>query len=313
VIPTPKPEPTPTPKWVPEHLATDGNLIIGNLVEEDSINVLILGIDRSAYLADTIGVVSISVEKQTVSLVMFPRDTYIAYASDVMSNIKKIRHDNLPGEYKLNNVYNVSKNTEKYSTETYNDNRFGNQHYDFLAQVTYEKFDILVDDFVQINTYGLVRLVDTFGGVRVYVPLTMRYHDPDQKLNINLSKGSQVLNGTQAEGFVRFRQGYDSKGNLSIQVDRTENQIAFMKAFYEQHAKLSNIGKIPDIISILKKNIVHSLSMDDIFTKYVDILTLVVREKYEMESVKFDTVNVKKLNSVYTNIKGVIPPPTPKP
>ena len=306
ILPTPKPVPTPTPKWIPENIATDGELLIDGLVEEDSVNVLIIGVDRTAYLADTIGVVSISESKQTVKLIMFSRDLYIGYSEDVVKNLEKLRHNKLPGVYKLNNTYNIAKNTEKYAEDiVYNENRFENHAYDFLAQVIYEKFDIRVDDFVQINTYGLVKLVDTFGGVRVYVPITMRYKDPDQNLNINISKGSQVLNGSQAEGFVRFRQGYDSRGKLTITADRTENQIAFLKAFYEQHAKLSNISKIPDVISTLHKNIVHSISADDIFIKYIDILTAVVNDSYSFESVDFELGDKRINGSVYYYIKNI--------
>ena len=307
VVPTPKPEPTPTPKWAPEHPATDGELLIGGLVEEDSVNVLIIGVDRTAYLADTIGIVSISESDQSVRLIMFSRDLYIGYADDVIKNLEKLRHNKLPGVYKINNTYNIAKNTEKYAEGiVYNDNRFENHAYDFLAQVIYEKFDIWVDDFVQINTYGLVKLVDIFGGVRVYVPVYMRYNDPDQNLNIHISKGTQVLNGSQAEGFVRFRQGYDSNGNLSVTADRTKNQIAFLKAFYEQHAKLSNIDKIPDVISTLKKNIIHSISADDIFTKYVDILTAVVNDSYTFETVEFKLRDKRINGSAHYIIDGIV-------
>jgi len=307
--PAPTPEPTPTPKWAPVNIATDGEQLAEGLVEEDSVNVLIIGVDRTAYLADTLGIVSISKDKQTVRIIMFSRDLYIGYSEDVMARIKKIKHDKLPGEYKFNNTYNVARNTEKHSEGVvYNDNRFEHYAYDFLAQVVYEKFDIWVDDFVRLNTYGLVRLVDTFGGVRVHVPMTMRYHDPDQNLNINISKGTQVLNGSQAEGFVRFRQGYNSNGELTVMADRTQNQIAFIKAFYEQHAKLSNISKIPDVISNLRKNIIHSVSADDLFIKYVDILTAVVGESYEFETVGFEYSTRRVSGSIHEIINEIIMP-----
>ena len=307
IVTTPKPVPTMTPKWIPEYPATDGEPLMNGLVEEDSVNVLIIGVDRTAYLFDTIGIVSISKEKQTVKLIMFSRDLYIGYSEDVMANIEKIRHNKLPGEYKFNNTYNVAKNTEKYAEDVvYNDNRFENHAFDFLAQVVYEKFDIWVDDFVRINTYGLIRFVDLFGGVRVYVPVYMRYNDPDQNLNINISKGTQWLNGTQSEGFVRFRQGYDSKGRLSITADRTKNQIAFMKAFYEQHAKLSNINKIPEVLDTIKRNVIHSISANDLFSVYIDLLTAVVNDGYELQSVEFKLKDKRINGSNYYIIERLL-------
>jgi len=289
------PAPKPKVKWVPACPATDGERLATGLVEDDSVNVLILGLDREAYLLDSMGVVSISATTKEVKIIMFPRDTYIAYSAPVLAEISKIGHAKLPGEFKINNVYNVAKNTTKVSDAVYNDNRFEERGFDFLTQVIYEKFDIWVDDFVRINTFGFVKLVDMFGGVRVTVPMRMRYKDPDQNLNIDLQKGTYVLNGTQAEGFVRFRQGYDAKGKLTVYADRNKNQIAFLKAFYEQHGRLSNIGKIPDLISLLKKNVVHSVSAEDIFTKYVDILTAVVEDKYEFVTHEF-TMKDKKIN-----------------
>lgn len=307
IVSTPKPKPTPTPKWTPEIPATDGKVMIDGLVEEDSVNVLIIGIDRTAYLADTLGIVSISPSAQTVRLIMFGRDLYIGYSDHVKKNLEKLKHTKLPGIYKINNVHNVAKNSEKYTKDiVYNQNRFEKNEYDFLAQVIYEKFDIRVDDFIQINTYGLVKLVDLFGGVRVYVPVTMRYHDPDQNLKINISKGTQVLNGANAEGFVRFRQGYDAKGNLTVMADRTKNQIAFLKAFYEQHAKLSNINKIPMVMDTIKRNIIHSISADDIFTVYGDILTAVAKESYSFESVEFDYGQKRVNGNTYYTIKGIL-------
>jgi anionic cell wall polymer biosynthesis LytR-Cps2A-Psr (LCP) family protein len=134
----------------------------------------------------------------------------------------------------------------------------------------------------------------------------MRYNDPDQNLNINISKGTQWLNGTQAEGFVRFRQGYDGKGRLSITADRTKNQIALMKAFYEQHAKLSNINKVPEVLDTLKRNVIHSISASDLFSVYIDLLTAVVNDGYELESVNFKLKDKRINGSNYYIIDGIL-------
>jgi hypothetical protein len=53
--------------------------------------------------------------------------------------------------------------------------------------------------------------------------------------------------------------------------------------------------------------------VDDIFTKYVDILTPVVKESYEFETVEFDLNSRRRNGSLYYTIKGVMPTPTPKP
>jgi hypothetical protein len=80
-----------------------------------------------------------------------------------------------------------------------------------------------------------------------------------------------------------------------------------MKAFYEQHAKLSNIDKIPSVMDTLKRNIIHSFSADEILTKYVDILTAVVDDSYEFEGVEFEYGRRTVSGNTYQTITGIIP------
>jgi LCP family protein required for cell wall assembly len=273
------------PKWVPETPITDQELFRDNLVAEGSTNILIMGRD-SFQLDDTMGIVSIDTKKKEIRLIMFPRDTFIQYTDEVLGAVKKARFENEPGYFKLNNIVKVGEVADKFIKDvTYNRNKFKEPRFDFLCQAIYEKFDIEVDNYARINTRGFVQLVDMFGGVSVYVPTRMKYFDPTQGLNIDLQKGSQHLNGKQAEGFVRFRQGsFNDLGQPTIYADRTKNQIAFMKAFYEQHASLKNISKIPDLIALLKKNVDHSFGLDEILTTYMELLNDVVNEDYSFEA-----------------------------
>ncbi|MCL2163743.1 MAG: LCP family protein [Oscillospiraceae bacterium] len=273
------------PKWVPETPVTDQKLFRDNLVAEGSTNVLIMGRDRN-QLDDTMGVVSIDTKGKEIRLIMFPRDTFIQYTDEVLEAVKKAKFEREPGYYKLNNIVKVGEVADKFIEGViYNRNKFKAPSFDFLCQVIYEKFDIEIDDYVRINTRGFVQLVDMFGYVTVYVPTRMRYYDPVQGLNIDLQKGTQRLNGKQAEGFVRFRQGsFNDQGVPTVYADRTKNQIAFMKAFYEQHANLKNVTKIPELIDLLNKNVVHSFSLDEILTTYMTLLNEIVSEEYSFET-----------------------------
>ena len=293
----------PVEKWVPENPATDQKLFANNLVAEGSTNILIMGIDKEARLDDAMGIVSIDTKGKKIKLIMFPRDTWIEYSEEVKDAIKKTRMEKEAGWFKLNNIYKVGNTTEKFLELTYNNDKFKETGFDFLSQVIYEKFDIVVDEYVRININGFVKLVDLFKGVTVYVPTYMRYEDPDQGLSINLSKGEHHLNGKQAEGFVRFRQGYDSSGKINIYQDRTKNQIAFLKAFYEQHAKLSNVTKIPEFLTLLNKNVEHSFDLGEILTTYMVLLNEVIAEEYELETFQFKTDDRKVSGVSYSFIK----------
>jgi anionic cell wall polymer biosynthesis LytR-Cps2A-Psr (LCP) family protein len=97
----------------------------------------------------------------------------------------------------------------------------------------------------------------------------------------------QQLNGKEAEGFVRFRQGYNAQNKL-IQigdVERKNNQLNFIKAFIKQHGTISNIDKIPGLINTLNKNLKHSLGVGDLLTTYLGSAKDAITQKYQIESV----------------------------
>ena len=67
-----------------------------------------------------------------------------------------------------------------------------------------------IENYILIDTEGLVELVDTIGGVEFNVPIDMKYDDKKQGLHINLKAGVQVLDGDKAEQLVRFRKNNDN-------------------------------------------------------------------------------------------------------
>jgi|SRR5690554_3988375 len=149
-----------------------------------------------------------------------------------------------------------------------------------------EKFDLTIHDFIRVDTEGFAEAVELFGGVDIYIPYDMDYEDPGQDLHIHLEKGMKRLDGKQAEGFVRFRTGYDDEGN-ELQygdIERKKNQIAFLKAFIEQHGTLANIDKIPGFLGILGKRVWSSIGVGDVLFKYTTLAASVVNNKYEIES-----------------------------
>ena len=135
--------------------------------------------------------------------------------------------------------------------------RFNKPYVDFIADIIYEVFDIYINDYAYVKVRGFRNIVDYFGGVTVYVPVHMEYNDPYQDLNIYIEKGNQHLNGFDAEGYVRFRQGFDENGNFQNYGDifRKNNQNRFIKAFISQHLTLKNLGKLSKISEIISSKV----------------------------------------------------------
>jgi LCP family protein required for cell wall assembly len=154
-----------------------------------------------------------------------------------------------------------------------------------MAQVIKEKFDITIHDFIHINTEVFAEVVDLFGGVDIYVPYDMHYEDPEQDLYIHLDEGEHHLDGKMAEGFVRFRTGVDDEGNVIEygDIERKKNQIAFLKAFFEQHGTLGNLDKIPSFLDTLGKRVKSSIKATDVLFRYIGLARDIVKDKYPIE------------------------------
>ena len=277
---------------------TVGKAYSGKLVEENSINILVIGEDKVSYLYDTIGIMSISKEKGTMKLIMIPRDTYIEYNDDILGALKKAGKAGYPGIYKINYTHHIGTLIDY-------EGKFTSKTISFLADVIKEKFGVPVNDYIKVNTQGFVKLVDLFGGVEIKVPYDMNYEDPTQDLYIHLEKGLQVLKGSQAEGFVRFRQGWRKDGTFFEvgDTERKKNQINFMKAFIQQHGSIRNINKLPGMLGILGKNVKTSMSAADVLTTYIGLAKDIVSDKYQIESENLEGRQIRINGSAYLEVE----------
>ena len=172
-----------------------------------SYNFLVLGKDRIAGLADTVIVVNVA-EDGTIAAVQLPRDTYIE-TPDGNGGKKGI---------KLNGTL-PSLGTEG------------------MRSLIERTLCVKIDYTVTVSTEAFVKAVDAVGGVTVEVPPGMDYEDPEQDLYIHLEPGRRLLNGSEAEQFVRFRSGY-ADGDLG----RLDAQKDFMLSMLESVRKKLNAG-----------------------------------------------------------------------
>ena len=262
------------------------------LVEDKSRNILIIGEDKEAHLYDTIGIISIDQASQSVKIIMIPRDTHISYNKKVLKALSDNGKLGLPGVYKINYAHHIGVMMK------YEGDFMPFTSISFLADVIKEKFGISIDDFIKINTEGFEEAVKIFDGVDIDVPYYMNYDDPFQNLSIHLEKGYQHINGEQALGFVRFRQGYDKDGNFIEygDIERKKNQIAFIRAFFEQHGTIKNVDKIPQLMQTLNKNIRYSIGVKDIFN-YTGLIKDIIVKEYDIESVTL-TGELKMIDGV---------------
>lgn len=140
--------------------------------EEDAkFNVLLVGSDKKAGLADTIMLLNVDTKAKTFNLISIPRDTRI-----------KLKHF-----AKINSAYNSGG-------------------LELLTNVVKEVSGAPVNYYITVDLSGFKNMIEALGGVDFDVPQDMKYNDPAQDLHIDLKKGMQHLDGDKAEQLVRFRR-----------------------------------------------------------------------------------------------------------
>lgn len=232
-----------------EILSADGTKV-ETTKKKDVINALVCGINEN--LTDTMIYVRYDVNSGKIAMMSVPRDTYVT-------------NDYCVG-HKLNAIYR-GKNVVP------------------LVEEIQELLDVKIDYYLIFDTEMVHELVDAVGGVEIEVPMRMKYDDPTQNLHIDLQKGLQVLNGKQAEMFVRFRHNNDMTVGYSMgDLDRTKVQQTFIKAFAKTALSASNIPKYPELIKI-------ALEHTD--------TNVTVREalKYATDATKIDVENIISLTA----------------
>lgn len=215
-----------------------GKLLTTEKEEEPLVTCLFMGVNGN--LTDFIMLGQYNPNNREIALLSIPRDTNVG-------------NDSVDG--KINSLYSTKGRGDK-GIEA------------LKAKVT-EITGIEINYHVLFKTKILRELVDEIGGVTVDVPINMNYDDPEQGLYIHLKKGTQKLTGKQAEGFCRFRKNNDGTGYPRGDIQRTEAQQQFIKAFISELLKAETISKIPNLINIVLEGTQTNVTLD-IAKNYVD-------------------------------------------
>ena len=206
------------------------------------VNILILGtdvnfVDKGIPRSDTIKLASVDLNKPSISILSIPRDTWV----------------DIPGYgyAKINSAYQRGGDVEidrVRSAQSAVANLLGG----IAGQ------EIPIDYYVRIQTGGFKRIVDALGGVEIDVEKQMDYDDNYQNLYIHLKPGRQVLNGTQAMGYVRFR--HDREADYG----RMRRQDQFIRALAAQLEKPETKARLPRVLGAVDSMLKTDLALNDI-------------------------------------------------
>ena len=223
--------PSPTPEIDAEALTTERN--------DGVYTFLVVGRDKGSNSTDTIIVGKFDTKAHTIDMVNIPRDTLV-----------NIGWNGTPK--KLNAIYPGYINSGKDGVEG-------------LLQQIKNLLGYDVDFYAVVNIDMVIQVIDALGGVDFDVPIDMHYDDSFQGFSVHLNKGYQHLDGYQAMGVFRFRQGgwYQGVkygGYPRGDLQRIETQQALLMALAGQMLDLGNIPNLKNIIDICVSNVETTLS-----------------------------------------------------
>ncbi len=200
--------------------------------------LLVLGKDRVGNNTDVIFLARIDGEEGKAAVMQLPRDTYVSY------NDKEVKLNSLYGRFKKEAA--GEKNPEYAALER-------------LEEVLTSALGIKTDGFILMDLDCFVESVDAIGGVTVEVPYDMVYDDPVQGLHINLRAGKQLLNGEQAEQFVRCRSIY-----IRADLGRIDAQKIFIAALISKLKDGLTVGQLVSVAGSVLEHTVTSLGLSDL-------------------------------------------------
>jgi len=144
-----------------------------------------------------------------------------------------------------------------------------------LAVTTVELLlDIPVHYYVRLDHSGFRRVIDAIGGVDYYVEKNMFYEDPYQDLVIDLRRGQQVLDGSKAEQYVRYR---GSDGDIG----RIARQQRFMAAALGTMLRPANLIRVNSIVDIALGSVRTNIDAQ-VILRYLPIIDNINPDKVTM-------------------------------
>ena len=229
---------------------------------EGQYTVLCLGMDEEGLNTDIMLLAQFDLNAAKINILQIPRDCYVGpdYTAAATG--------------KINSVYSegVCEGTTPIAK---------------VATCVRDLFGIPIDAYIGIKCTDVPPVVDAMGGVPINVPYDIIY-----EADKILYKGEQVLNGEQAEWFVRFRHDY-----LEGDIARIRAQRIFLAAGMQ---KVKNLGtlKILSIYPTLKEYLMSDLDISEIGI-LSDFAQTVPMENVTVRMVPGEDLNPGDINEYY--------------
>ena len=224
------------------------NYDVDELFSEHILNIALLGFDRGwnrealgeyLFRPDMQAVFSIDFEKEQVSVVRIPRDSYVPiYNQGGM-------HDKANHAYFYGYYYGGSDD----------------QHADGIRYTLQTMSNVLggipIHYYVSVDMYSIIELVDAVGGI--YYEVEEAIYDEHWDIGrLLVPEGPQILDG---KAYLRYLQ---YRGTPEGDVGRMDRQMELLMATYEYMRQEGKISDVPAIYRVYKDYVETDLSYTQI-------------------------------------------------
>ena len=219
------------------------------------LNFLMVGVDRTGEGSevsadgtndgntDMILYVHFNNETGELKMLQIPRDTMVTTDRSVSGN------------YRINNV-----------ARTQGD---GNLNVNALCEQVATMYKLPVDGYVMIHLEMLTQLVDTFGGIELYVPQDIDYTQVADGGSSVIHEGYQTLDGAAVEFLLRARKVY-ADGDIG----RLNMQRQFYAALFRKIKDIGNIWDVAKLAPAVLGYMETSLPITDLVSFAVSVLNI---------------------------------------
>lgn len=212
--------------------------------EDELVNIVLLGSDDEVTndgteRTDTIIIVSINTETDSVNMLSIPRDLFVYIPTPSMTRI--------------NTIYGIGEN-------------FGWQPdggWGLLRQAIFYNFGINVHYYAKVNFSGFEQIIDTLGGVDIAVDCDYIGYYPVDEIDLSrpieenyylrtLPVGYYTLDGFDALWYARTREN-------AIEFDRGRRQMQLLRAIWRAARANGQLAQLPElwgqITSVVETNL----------------------------------------------------------
>lgn len=188
--------------------------------------------------ADSIRLIKVNFDAQTVRIITFPRDLIINTGS--INDTSKIQQ---PLGLAYFNAFEAATGTplEKNAVGA-----------GVIAQLLRDNFGVQSEYYITVQMDKFATMIDTVGGVEINIPAAITTEH-----NISFPAGTQTLNGTLATEYVRFL-------NPGGESARTARQNEVVNALQTKMININILPQIPTLLTQFKDAFITDLSAEQL-------------------------------------------------